>query len=80
MNGPESTMDISCLRNVRFHRNTYECVDRSMESIPGSQNHADNGHFHHVEMGWPVLPTTTTKNSTMWSVANSIKFLPTGVK
>ena len=33
-----------------LHRRTmYECVDMSMESIPGSQDHIDGGHFYHVE-------------------------------
>ena len=30
-------------------RTMYECVDISMESIPGSQNDIDGGHFYHVE-------------------------------
>ena len=30
-------------------RTMYECVDKDMESIPGSQNHIDGGHFYHVE-------------------------------
>ena len=28
---------------------TFECVDRSMESISGSKGHLENGHFYHVE-------------------------------
>ena len=31
------------------HRTMYVCVDMSMESVPGSQNHIDGGHFYHVE-------------------------------
>ena len=27
----------------------YKCVDMSMESIPGIQNHIDGGYFYHVE-------------------------------
>ena len=30
-------------------RTTYECVDRGMESVPGSQDHIDGAHFYHVE-------------------------------
>ena len=30
-------------------RTEYVCVDSDMESIPGSQNHIDGGHFYHVE-------------------------------
>ena len=28
---------------------SYECVDLSMESIPGSENYINGGHFYHVE-------------------------------
>ena len=28
---------------------TYTCVDKDMESVPGSDNHIDGGHFYHVE-------------------------------
>ena len=31
------------------YRSMYECIDKVMESIPGSQNHIDGGHFYHVE-------------------------------
>ena len=34
---------------TNFRRTMYECVDISMESIPGSQNHIGGGHFVHVE-------------------------------
>ena len=34
---------------ITERRTMYECVDISMESIPGSQNHIDGGHFWHVE-------------------------------
>jgi hypothetical protein len=34
---------------VSRRRTMYECVDMAMESIPGSQNHIDGGHFYHVE-------------------------------
>ena len=33
-----------------YNRSTYECVDRSMESIPGSQHHMENSHFYHTEV------------------------------
>ena len=35
--------------HISHRRTMYECVDVSMESIPGSQNHTDGGHFYHVE-------------------------------
>ncbi len=35
--------------HVNNNRSTYECVDISMESIPGSQNDVSGGHFNHVE-------------------------------
>ena len=35
--------------HINHPRSTYECIDRSMESIPGSQDHIDSGHFYHVE-------------------------------
>ena len=42
------------------YRAMYECVDKDMESIAGSQNHADGGHFYHVEArcndGMPCPP------------------------
>ena len=31
------------------HRTMYTCVDHIMESIPGSRNDIDGGHFYHVE-------------------------------
>ena len=31
------------------YRTMYTCVDVIMESVPGSQNHTDGGHFYHVE-------------------------------
>ena len=30
-------------------RTLYTCVDKDMESVPGSQNHINGGHFYHVE-------------------------------
>ena len=30
-------------------RTMYECVDKDMESVPGTHNHHDGGHFFHVE-------------------------------
>ena len=30
-------------------RTMYECVDSTMESVPGSQNGISGGHFYHVE-------------------------------
>ncbi len=45
-------------------RSTFECVDRSMESIPGSQNHIDGGHFYHIEAhcnGMACLPYNNFK-------------------
>ena len=38
------------MSEIKDNRRTeYVCVDRNMESIPGSQNHIDGGHFFHVE-------------------------------
>ena len=34
---------------VLNRRSMYECVDMGMESVPGSDNHIDGGHFYHVE-------------------------------
>ncbi len=48
-----------------IHKRTmYVCVDRNMESIPNSQDHADGGHFYHVEAhcnGMPCPPYDNTK-------------------
>ena len=41
--------------NVGSHRTTYECIDRSMESLPGSQNDAPGGQFWHVEANCTAL-------------------------
>ena len=35
--------------HIAHRRTMYECVDKDMESISGSQNDADGGHFYHVE-------------------------------
>ncbi len=34
---------------VHAGRTMYECVDRSIESVPGSQSYAVGGRFYHVE-------------------------------
>jgi hypothetical protein len=34
---------------VENRRTMYECVDSAMESVSWSQNHANSGHFWHVE-------------------------------
>ena len=34
---------------INNRRTMYQCVDRIMEAVPGSQDHAANGHFWHVE-------------------------------
>ena len=56
-------------RRVKSHT-MYECVDRSMESIPDSQDHINGGHFYLTAMEWPVLLTTMKKNSLALSAAN----------
>ena len=35
--------------HINNWRTTYTCVDMEMESVPGSQNHIEGGHFYHVE-------------------------------
>ena len=36
-------------RSSDFYRTMYTCVDKDMESVPGSQGHENNAHFFHVE-------------------------------
>ncbi len=49
----------------RIHNRTmYVCIDRSMESISGSQDHTIGGHFYHVEAhcnGMPCPPYNNYK-------------------
>ena len=49
------------------HRNTFECVDKNPESIPGSTANTDGALFYHVEAtcnGLPCPPYDTQKELT----------------
>ena len=50
-----------------YHRNTFECVDKDAESIPGSAGNTDGALFYHVEAtcsGLPCPPYDTQKELT----------------
>ena len=51
-----------------YHRSTFECVDRSPQSVPGSVANTDGALFYHVEVkcsvGIPCPPYNTQKEVT----------------
>ncbi len=51
-------------------RSTYECVDISMESIPGSENRGTFFMLKLIVMEWPVLLTIIIKNLALSYVTN----------
>ena len=53
---------------VYFHHSTFECVDQSAQSVPGSIANTDGAVFYHVEVkcsvGIPCPPYNTQKEVT----------------
>ena len=41
---------------------TYECVDISMEAVPGTRGHHDGGHLYHVEAVCSGIPCGSYNN------------------
>ena len=50
--------------NIIFPRTMYECVDRSIESVPGSQGHHDGGHVEVHCSGMACPPYDNEKELT----------------
>ena len=43
-------------QHYNHYRNTFECVDKDAESIPGSASNVDGALFYHVEANCDGIP------------------------